>query len=61
MSITVKGGQICWRECCRKMPEKKSETRQWYKTIDGDEVVNKVKQVLKDHFHIAAAMQVVEL
>ena len=29
--------------------------------VDGDEVVNKVKQVLKDQFHSAAAMQVVEL
>ena len=29
--------------------------------VDSDDVVNKVKQVLKDCFHRAAAMQVVEL
>ena len=29
--------------------------------VDGDDVGNKVKQVLKDCFHSAAAMQVVEL
>ena len=40
----------------QKMAEKMSENRQWYKTVDGDEVVNKVKQVLKDHFHSAATM-----
>ena len=43
------------------MAEKISENRQWYKMVDGDDVVNKVKQVLKDHFHSAAVMQVVEL
>ena len=44
-----------------KMAEKISENRQRYKTVDGDEVVCKVKQVLKECFHSAAAMQVVEL
>ena len=44
-----------------KMAEKISNNRQWYKTVDGDDVVKKVKQVLKDCFHSAAAMQVVEL
>ena len=43
------------------MTEKISENTQLYKTVDSDDVVNKVKQVLKDHFHSAAAMQVVEL
>ena len=43
------------------MMEKMSESRQLYKTVDSDDVVNKVKQVLKDCFHSAAAMQVVEL
>ena len=43
------------------MTEKISENRQLYKTVDSDDVVNKVKQVLKEHFHSAAAMQVVEL
>ena len=43
------------------MAEKISENRQQYKTVDGDDVVNKVKQVLKNCFHSAAAMQVVEL
>ena len=37
------------------------ENRQWYKAVDSDNVVNKVKQVLKDNLHSAAAMQVVEL
>ena len=44
-----------------KMTEKISENRQLYKTIQGGDVVTKVKQTLKDRFHIAAAMQVVEL
>ena len=44
-----------------KMAEKTCENRQRYKTVDGDEVVCKVKQVLKEPFHSAAAMQVVEL
>ena len=44
-----------------KMAEKISENRQRYKTVDGDEVVCKVKQVLKECLHSAAAMQVVEL
>ena len=43
------------------MMEKISENRQLYKAVDSDDMVNKVKQVLKDHFHSAAAMQVVEL
>ena len=43
------------------MAEKISENRQQYKMVDGDDVVNKVKQMLKDHFHSAAAMQVVEI
>ena len=29
--------------------------------VDGNDVVSNVKQVLKEHFHAAAAMQVVEL
>ena len=45
----------------QKMVEKISENRQLYKMVDSDDVVNKVKQVLKDYFHSAAAMQVVEL
>ena len=44
-----------------KMAEKICENRQRYKTVDGVEVVHKDKQVLKEHFHSAAAMQVVEL
>ena len=44
-----------------KMAEKICENRQRYKTVDGDEVVHKYKQVLKEHFHSAAAMQVVDL
>ena len=44
-----------------KMAEKISENRQWYQTVDENDVVNKVKQVLKEHFHAAAAMQVVDL
>ena len=43
------------------MAEKISENRQRYKTVHGDEVVCKVKQVLKEHFHSAAPMEVVEL
>ena len=35
-----------------------SENMQLYKAVESDDVVNKVKQVLKDHFHIAAAMHV---
>ena len=42
------------------MTEKISENRQLYKAVDSDDGVNKVKQALKDHFHSAAAMQVVE-
>ena len=38
-----------------------SENRQLYKAADSDDVVNKVKQILKDHFHSAAGMQVMEL
>ena len=41
--------------------EKISENRQLYKAVDSDDVVNKVKQILKDHFHSAAAMQLMEL
>ena len=44
-----------------KMAEKISENRQWYQTVDGNDVVSKVKQVLKACFHAAAAIQVVEL
>ena len=44
-----------------KMAEKISENRQWYQTVDENDVVNKVKQVLKEHFHAASAMQVVDL
>ena len=43
------------------MMEKISENRQLYKAVDSDDVVNKVKHVLKDCFHSGAAMQVVEL
>ena len=43
------------------MAEKTSENRQWYETVDGNDVVTKVKQVLKECFYAAAAMQVVEL
>ena len=43
------------------MTEMISENRHLYKAVDSDNVVNKVKQVLKDYFHSAAAMQVVEL
>ena len=45
----------------QNMAEKISENRQWYRMVDGNDVVNKVKQVLKECFHAAAAMQVVEL
>ena len=45
----------------QKMTEKINENRQLYKAVDSDHVVNKVNQVLKDCFHSAAAMQVVEL
>ena len=45
----------------KKMTEKMSENSQLYKAVDSDDVVNKVKQVLKDCFHSAVAMQVVEL
>ena len=44
-----------------KMAEKISENRQQYQTVDGNDVVTKVKQVLKECFPAAAAMQVVEL
>ena len=43
------------------MVEKISENKQLYKMVDSDDVVNKVKQVLKDCFHSAAAMHMVEL
>ena len=43
------------------MTEKISENRQLYKAVDSDDLVNQVKQVSKDCFHSAAAMQVVEL
>ena len=43
------------------MAEKTSENRQMYKTVDGDDMVCKVNQVLKEDFHCAAAMQVVKL
>ena len=45
----------------QKMPEKISENRQQYRMVDEDDVVSKVKQVLKECFCAAAAMQVVEL
>ena len=45
----------------QKMTEKTSENRQLYKAEDSDDVVHKEKQILKDHFHSAAAMQVMEL
>ena len=43
------------------MTEKTSENRQLYKAVDSDDLVNKVKQVLKGCFHSAAEVQVVEL
>ena len=43
------------------MTEKVSDNRQLCKAIDSDDVVNKVKQILKDQFLSAAAMQVMEL
>ena len=43
------------------MTEKKSENRQLYKAVHSDDVVNKVIQIMKDHFHSAPAMQVMEL
>ena len=43
------------------MTEKISENRQLYETVDSDNVVIRVKQVFKDCFHSAAAMQVVVL
>ena len=44
-----------------KMMEKISENRQLYKAVDSADVVNKVKQVLKYHFHSTAAMKITEL
>ena len=44
-----------------KKAEKISENRQQYRIVDEDDVVSKVKQVSKEYFHAAAAMQVVEL
>ena len=44
-----------------KRTEKISENRQLDKAVDCDDVVNKVKQILKDWFHSAAAMQVIQL
>ena len=44
-----------------KMTEKISENRQVYNTIQGDNVVTKVKQTLKERLQSAAAMQVMEL
>ena len=44
-----------------KMAEKINENRQWYQIVDEDDVVSKVKQVLKECFHAAAAMHVVDL
>ena len=43
------------------MTEKISENRQLYRTLDSDDEVAKVKHILKDRFHSAAAMQVMEL
>ena len=43
------------------MTQKISENRHLYNAVDSDDVVNKVKQILKDHFHSAAAMQVMQL
>ena len=40
----------------QKMVEKISENRQQYRTVDGDDVVNNIKQVLKECFRAAAAM-----
>ena len=36
------------------MMEKITEKRQLYKAVSSDDVVNKLKQILKDHFHSAA-------
>ena len=55
------GGTDLLEGILQQMTEKISENRQQYKAVDSDHVVNKVKQVLKDSFHSAAAMQVVEL
>ena len=44
-----------------KMAEKISENTPWYQMVDEDDVASKVKQVLKECFHAAAAIQVVEL
>ena len=43
------------------MMEKISENRHVYKAVDSDDVVNKVKQILKDYFHSVTAKQVMEL
>ena len=43
------------------MTEKISKNRQLYTAVDSHDMVNNVKQVLKDCFHSAAAMQVIEL
>ena len=37
-------------EILQKMMEKIRENRQLYKTVDGDDVVNKVKEVLRTTF-----------
>ena len=41
----------------QKRTEKINENKQLYKTINSDDVVAKVKQILKDRFHSVAAMQ----
>ena len=43
------------------MTEKISKNRQLYTAVDSHDMVNNAKQVLKDCFHRAAAMQVIEL
>ena len=55
-------GWTDWLEgILQNMTENISENRQLYKAADSDDVVHKVKQILKDCFHSAAAMQVMEL
>ena len=43
------------------MTEKIHDNRQLYKAVDNGNVVNTVKHILKDRFHSAMAMQVMEL
>ena len=60
MTREVRGGDLLER-VLQKMAEKISDNRQWHEMVDENDAVNKVKQVLKEHFHASAAMQVVVL